>query len=223
MRLCSPPTSPPGFSALSVSFSPKTRPSHTRSLHGQSELPQVLGRCRTRARRSRSPLPATAFNTRLACRARVVHPDGAGLPVGSGTPAEGAKIYVAKCALMSWGLWGVSRADPSGAGSGTSPAVDTAASSCSAIRAAGNAAVEDRRVHGPPSEICSPTVLKRPFGDFRVTSALNATASLHWRSKARPRPGPRPLCGSSTAHEYNCARAASVPRGATGRRMAWRG
>jgi len=27
------------------------------------------------------------------------------LPVGSGTPAEGAKIYVAKCALMSWGLW----------------------------------------------------------------------------------------------------------------------
>ncbi len=99
MRLCSPPTSPPGFSALSVSFSPKTRPSHTRSLHGQSELPQVLGRCRTRARRSRSPLPATAFNTRLACRARVVHPDGAGLPVGSGTPAEGAKIYVAKCAL----------------------------------------------------------------------------------------------------------------------------
>ena len=27
-----------------------------------------------------------------------VHPDGAGLPVGSGTPAEGAKIYVAKCA-----------------------------------------------------------------------------------------------------------------------------
>src|SRR5258708_36969501 len=28
-----------------------------------------------------------------------VHPDGAGLPVGSGTPAEGAKIYVAKCAL----------------------------------------------------------------------------------------------------------------------------
>ena len=34
-----------------------------------------------------------------------VHPDGAGLPVGSGTPAEGAKIYVAKCALMSWGLW----------------------------------------------------------------------------------------------------------------------
>ena len=99
MRLCSPPTSPPGFSALSVSFSPKPRPSHTRSLHGQSELPQVLGRCRTRARRSRSPLPATAFNTRLACRARVVHPDGAGLPVGSGTPAEGAKIYVAKCAL----------------------------------------------------------------------------------------------------------------------------
>jgi len=175
------------------------------------------------ARRSRSPLPATAFNTRLACRARVVHPDGAGLPVGSGTPAEGAKIYVAKCALMSWGLWGVSRADPSGAGSGTSPAVDTAASSCSAIRAAGNAAVEDRRVHGPPSEICSPTVLKRPFGDFRVTSALNATASLHWRSKARPRPGPRPLCGSSTAHDYNCARAASVPRGATGRRMTWRG
>ena len=99
MRLCSPPTSPPGFSALSVSFSPKTRPSRTRSLHGQSELPQVSGRCRTRARRSRSPLPATAFNTRLACRARVVHPDGAGLPVGSGTPAEGAKIYVAKCAL----------------------------------------------------------------------------------------------------------------------------
>src|SRR6266446_9468994 len=118
------------------------------------------------------------------------------------------------------GCGGVSRADPSGAGSGTSPAVDTAASSCSAIRAAGNAAVEDRRVHGPPSEICSPTVLKRPFGDFRVTSALNATASLHWRSKARPRPGPRPLCGSSTAHEYNCARAGfrEVRRGG-----GWRG
>ena len=27
-----------------------------------------------------------------------VHPDGTGLPAGRGTPAEGAKIYVAKCA-----------------------------------------------------------------------------------------------------------------------------
>ena len=27
-----------------------------------------------------------------------LHPDGAGLPAGSGTPAEGARIYAAKCA-----------------------------------------------------------------------------------------------------------------------------
>jgi cytochrome c len=41
-----------------------------------------------------------------------IQPDGAGLPAGSGTPAEGAQIYAAKCASCH---------GPDGKGSATSP------------------------------------------------------------------------------------------------------
>ena len=44
--------------------------------------------------KARSPRPTSRPGTSASC------PDGTGLPPGSGTPAEGARIYAAKCAAV---------------------------------------------------------------------------------------------------------------------------
>ena len=62
----------------------------------------TLGACATSVSKAPPSIPAPALG-RLACNAEVtawdlsIGPDGAGLPVGSGTARQGARVYLAKC------------------------------------------------------------------------------------------------------------------------------